>query len=150
MTFDSQSIVSSLACGLCLCLGCSGESTAGQAGADAGQGGSSDGAAAGDGPSAGVGGTNSGDCQQRLTGFADALMMPAVCEGDSDCTQYTAPCLQAESGNCAGIFHVTTASVHSIDAAKAAYESCSATTCDAGGACGLGAVAPRCVNGHCR
>ena len=115
-------------------------------GAPGAQGGAS-GAAGSAGQSAGA---DASSCDGERAAFVMSVEAATSCADDADCTVYIAPCLQTESGNCAGIFYVAASSGKTIDARKADFEACAGHACGAGGACGLGPTSPKCVSGKCQ
>ncbi len=89
-------------------------------------------------------------CEDKRTAFTDALSEESSCETDDDCGFYQAPCVAVESRNCAGIFYINASAREAIDTLKKDYESCLSRSCDAGGVCGLGPHAPKCVDQKCQ
>ena len=100
----------------------------------------------------GGGGSNAGASagEESRSALADMVKQTANCKKDSECAVYNAPCLQQESGNCAGIFYTNVSSVDAIDARRSEYEACLGHACGAGGGCALGPHIPTCVDGVCR
>jgi hypothetical protein len=108
---------------------------------------------AGTAENAGAGGASTGgesSCHGERAALVQLLQTATSCASDSDCSYYVEPCLQTESGNCAGIFYVTASSVEAIDSQKADFEICLGHACGAGGTCALGPTPPTCISGKCR
>lgn len=102
------------------------------------------------GSSQSTGGSPPSMCPEERKAFVDALLAGSDCEKDDDCAFYQAPCLGAESGNCAGLFYLSGSALEAIDELRADYESCWGQACGGGGVCGLGPRAPRCVEKKCQ
>ena len=125
-------------------LGGAGIGAAGSAGAPPGNGGAGDGGSAAGGSAGGA-----GECGATRAGLVDAIANGMACTTDGDCTEYDAPCLQTEAGNCAGIFYVSKSALSIIQVALSTYEACVGQACDAGPTCALGGLPPACVEGVC-
>jgi len=129
--------------------GGAGASAAGSTAAFAGNGGSATG---GDGGSAGTGNGGSAggvECGATRDAFVGAISGGMACTADADCTEYDAPCLQTEAGNCAGIFYVSRSALSTIQLARSTHDGCVGHACDAGPVCALGGLPPACVQGVC-
>jgi hypothetical protein len=99
---------------------------------------------------AGVGGsTGEQSCAESRSALLTKIQQSTACVAATDCMEYDAPCLQQESGNCAGIFYIAKSQKDPIDSLESAYSTCAGNGCGAGGSCGLGGLPPACVQGTC-
>lgn len=88
-------------------------------------------------------------CDDQRTAFVGALTAMGSCVADVDCVVYTAHCVQADSGNCAGFFYLDKARITKLDGLRADLEACSDALCNPGPTCGLGPLTPKCISGQC-
>lgn len=100
-------------------------------------------------PASGEGAVGSGACADERQALVQKIQASTACQAAEDCTAYVAPALQAESGNCAGIFYVSSAERASIEALDAARSACLGESDGAGGSCAFGPTLPACVEGVC-
>jgi hypothetical protein len=95
-----------------------------------------------------IDGAGGAPCDAQAKAALSALKSHADCVQDSDCGDVQAICFAAQSSNCAGIFGVSKSAISDVQAFVADFDSCSGTSCNAAGSCGLGGL-DKCISGHC-